>query len=83
VKSLVVVRKLDGVGRITLPKKILRSWGIEHNDGLEIAVDGNYIILSKYRPVCIFCGSADGITEIKNKYICEDCISSISGKHDE
>ena len=73
-RSLVTVRNLDNAGRITLPKKILRSWGIEHNDGLEIAVEGNYIILSKYRPVCIFCGGAEGIAEIKGKQVCEECL---------
>ena len=72
--ALATVRRLDAAGRITLPSAIRHRWGIEHNDGLEIAVEGNYIILSKYRPVCIFCGSADGIAEIKGKHVCEECL---------
>jgi len=73
-KLLGVVRRLDAAGRVTLPRDIRRRWGIEHNDGLEIAVEGNYIILSKYRPVCIFCGGAEGIAEIKGKQVCEECL---------
>lgn len=76
-KLLGVVRRLDAAGRVTLPRDIRRRWGIEHNDGLEIAVEGSNIILSKYRPVCIFCGSADGITEIKSKQVCEECLTAL------
>jgi len=78
VKSLVAVRNLDNEGRITLPKKILRSWGIEHNDGLEIAVDDDYIVLSKPRHRCVFCGGTDRVIEYKDKHVCQECLSSLT-----
>ena len=82
-ESLGIVRKLDAAGRITLPSEIRRHWGIEHNDGLEIVVDGDSIILSKYRPRCVFCGNTDSVSEYKDKHICQECRSSLGGKHDE
>ncbi|GGJ13858.1 hypothetical protein GCM10010885_24020 [Alicyclobacillus cellulosilyticus] len=40
-----MVRKLDELGRIVLPMELRRTMGIEKGDGLEIFVDGEYIIL--------------------------------------
>ncbi len=44
-RSTGVVRKLDELGRIVLPMELRRTMGIEKGDGLEIFVDGEYIIL--------------------------------------
>ncbi|MBD1382606.1 AbrB/MazE/SpoVT family DNA-binding domain-containing protein [Metabacillus arenae] len=43
-----IVRKIDEVGRIVVPKEILRTLNIRVKDPLEIYVDGGHIILSKY-----------------------------------
>lgn len=79
-KFLDIVRKLDSAGRIVLPKKIRRSWDIKHNDGLEITIDGDSIILSKYRPKCVFCMGIDHVIEYKDKYVCQECLSSLKGQ---
>jgi len=76
-KSAGIVRKTDSLGRIAIPKSLRERFKIKRGDGLEISIEGNYIILSKYRPVCSFCGSADGITEIKGKHLCEECLTAL------
>ncbi|CAM5663031.1 SpoVT-AbrB domain-containing protein OS=Lysinibacillus sphaericus OX=1421 GN=LS41612_04500 PE=4 SV=1 [Lysinibacillus sphaericus] len=49
-KSTGIVRKVDELGRIVLPKELRRTLGIEEKDPVEIYIDGNQIILQKYLP---------------------------------
>ncbi len=54
--------------------------GIAVKDPLEIYFNGGKIILSKYEPTCVFCGSADKVSYYKNKIICADCLGGIKEK---
>lgn len=76
-KSTGIVRKVDDLGRIVLPKELRKVLNIEERDPLEIYVDGNSIMLQKYEPSCIFCGSAVNVTNYKGKNICEVCIKEL------
>jgi AbrB family transcriptional regulator, transcriptional pleiotropic regulator of transition state genes len=49
VKSTGIVRKVDQLGRVVLPKTLRENLAIEKNDPLEIFVDENQIILRKYQ----------------------------------
>lgn len=48
-KSTGIVRKVDELGRVVLPIELRRSLGIEVRDPIEIFVDGERIILQKYK----------------------------------
>ena len=72
-KTTGIVRKVDELGRIVLPIELRRTLGIEEKDALEIYVDENTIMLKKYEPACIFCGSADNVINFKGKNVCEHC----------
>ena len=77
-KSTGIVRKVDELGRIVLPIELRRTLNIsEKKDALEIFVDGNQIVLKKYEPACVFCGSADDVTNFKGHNICKKCISEL------
>lgn len=76
-KSTGIVRKVDELGRIVIPKELRGIFGIEEKDGLEIFTESDTIILRKYEPACIFCGQAKGVRDFKGKNICPDCISVI------
>lgn len=76
-KSLGIVRKIDELGRIVLPIEIRRALELNAGDGAEIFVEGNSIILRKYEPACIFCGSADDIIVYNGKKICRHCAAKI------
>ena len=56
-KSTGIVRPLDSLGRIVLPIELRRTMGLACKDALEIFVENDSIILKKYLPNCIFCGS--------------------------
>jgi transcriptional pleiotropic regulator of transition state genes len=57
-KSVGVVRKLDRLGRIVLPKSLRKEFNIEVNDPIEILVDKEMIVLQKYEPnmTCMLTG---------------------------
>ena len=76
-KSTGVVRKVDELGRIVLPAEIRQSLEIQVKDPLEFFVDGDRIILKKYQPGCIFCGSMEGVTSFEGKNLCAACIRKL------
>ena len=64
-----VVRKLDELGRITLPIELRRNLGVGDKDPLEIFVDEDTILLKKYNPADISTGEMDDLIEYKGKKI--------------
>ncbi len=76
-KSTGMVRPIDELGRIVLPKEIRTSFGINPKDSVEIFTDGERIILQKYQPACIFCGNADGVKYYEGKRICPECLEKL------
>ncbi len=76
-KSTGMVRPVDELGRIVLPKELRRSLSINPRDSVEIFTDGDRIVLQKYEPACIFCGNADHVVYYEGKRICSDCLAKI------
>ncbi len=76
-KSTGIVRKVDELGRIVLPIELRRTLDIAEKDSLEIYVDDNRIILKKYEPTCVFCGSSKDVLTFKGKNICPACLSEL------
>lgn len=72
-KSTGIVRKVDELGRVVLPIELRRTLDIDIKDSLEIYVENDSIILKKYEPSCIFCGSSENVREFKGKNICSNC----------
>lgn len=73
-KSTGIVRKLDELGRITLPIELRRTLGVGDRDALEIYVDENRIILEKYEPADIFTGSRDNLIDYCGRKISKESI---------
>lgn len=76
-KSTGIVRKVDELGRVVIPIELRRTLQIAEKDPLEIYVDGEKIILKKYEPACIFCGSAEDVRIYRDKIICTTCLEEM------
>lgn len=72
-KSTGIVRKMDELGRVVIPVELRRTLGIGENDALEVFVNGEQIILKKYAPGCVLCGSLDQLQVIEGKQLCMEC----------
>ncbi len=77
-KTTGIVRRIDNLDRIVIPKEICKKLGIEPKDALEIFVDETRIILGKYEPACIFCKEVQDTVMYKKKLICEKCIRTLA-----
>lgn len=69
-----MVRNVDSLDRIVIPKEICKTLGIEPGVSMEIFVDEKSLVLGKYQPACIFCNEMDGLILYKGKLVCADCI---------
>ena len=78
-KSTGIVRKIDELGRVVIPKELRKTLNIGEGDPIGFYVEGEQIILKKYEPNCIFCGQADEIINYKGKNICRKCLEQIKG----
>ena len=77
-KATGIVRKVDELGRIVLPIELRRTLDIEERDALEIYLDGSKIVLEKYEPACLFCGSSRGLSNFRGKNVCRDCVRNLN-----
>ena len=74
-KSTGMVRAVDKMGRVVIPKEIRRQLKVENDvDSFEIYMDDDKVILKKYQPTCIFCDSLADSVEFRGYYVCNDCI---------
>jgi len=77
-KSTGIVRRIDDLGRICLPKELRRTLGIKESDPIEIFVDGDRIVLQKYVEDgrCVICGGNDepGMV-VQGKPVCRGCVN--------
>jgi transcriptional pleiotropic regulator of transition state genes len=76
--DLGVVRRLDALNRIVIPKELCKKMDLEPKDALEIFVEGEMLVFGKYEPSCIFCHEANNVINFKGKLVCKDCVNEIS-----
>jgi len=60
-KTTGIIRRIDELGRIVIPKEIRKNMRIKNGDTLEIFVDEERIILKKYSPI-------ESLEEVAEKY---------------
>ncbi len=78
-KSTGIVRPIDRLGRIVIPKELRAAHHLVANESsVEFYTDGDAIILKKYMPACIFCNSADNMIEFHGMKICKDCLDKMN-----
>lgn len=76
-KSTGIIRKVDDLGRIVLPIELRRTLDIEERDELEIFMENDRIVLQKFEPACLFCGSSKSLVSYRRKNVCQVCIQKL------
>ena len=61
-KTTGIIRRIDDLGRIVIPKELRKTLRIKNGDSLEIFVDNEDIVLKKYSPM-------ESIEEAAGKYV--------------
>ncbi len=76
-RSTGILRKVDGLGRITLPMELRRTLDISEHDQLEIYLDEDHVVLRKSEMNCVFCNSNIQLVEYNGKFVCQDCVEAL------
>lgn len=58
-----IIRRIDDLGRIVIPREIRRKLNIKEGDPLEVSLDGNKVIFEPYIPTCDYEDSINRIIE--------------------
>ena len=77
-KTTGVIRKLDELGRITLPIELRRSLYLDVKDALEITVEDDCIILKKAENADIFTGGTEDLIEYEGKKVSKASILALA-----
>lgn len=81
-RSIGIIRQLDPLGRIVIPKETRDLLGIHVEDPLEFFIDDQTIMLRKYRSTCcLFCQSDENLTMFRNQFVCKACIQEALGEN--
>ena len=74
-----MIRPVDKMGRVVIPKEFRAQLQVENDvDSFEIFLEGDKIILQKYRPACVFCNTFADCTEYEGYLICDNCLEKLS-----
>ena len=76
-KNTGLVRELDNLGRLAIPKELRQSHNMAVGTPFEIYIDGQDIIFKRYKPVCVFCGNSQKSIEFKGRIVCDECLKDI------
>lgn len=83
-KSSGMVRPVDRMGRVVIPKEIRRQLKVENDkDSFEIFLDDDKIILKKFAPTCMFCDTLLDTIQVDGHVICKNCIEKLYALKDQ
>ena len=73
-----LVRRLDALGRIVIPKPTVKTQDLKEGDLMEfVSGEKGEIILRKYYQKCVFCGNDKDTISFEEKLICKKCLDKI------
>jgi transcriptional pleiotropic regulator of transition state genes len=76
-KSTGIIRNVDDLGRIVIPKELRTSLNMTEGAPLEMYIEGNNLILARVYKGCYLCDSTADLTDFNGKAICSSCIEKI------
>ncbi len=68
-----VVRAIDNLGRVVIPKEMRKRCRIEVGDPVEFRTEGGQIIISRAAHICVFCGSDKATERLLGQSVCSAC----------
>ena len=77
-KSDGILRRVDDLGRVVIPKSLRDRYNISEGDLLELFDEDDRIVVRKYSYRCVFCDRNDGLVEYKGKFVCKSCIRTLN-----
>lgn len=83
-----IVRRMDELGRIVIPKELRRSLRLREGDEMEIFPEGELIVIRKHMRLNGFAEAVEGVvraladsTGCGAIAVCADCVIAAAGRH--
>lgn len=76
-KATGILRRVDEMGRVVIPKELRESLELKSEDPIEIFVENDKIVLQKYEESCLFCDNSDNIIIYMGKRVCNSCLEEM------
>ena len=73
-----VIRKLDAVGRVSLPADMRRVFHWEPFSLVSITQLEQGLMIEPYHESCAFCGSEDNLQLFRDRWVCRHCLEELS-----
>ena len=78
-RSTGMIRAVDKMGRVVIPKEIRAQLGVKNDvDSFEIYMEGDSVILRKYQPTCVSCNNIADSVELDGHTVCKECIEKLN-----
>lgn len=80
-KATGIIRRVDDLGRVVIPKEIRRALEYRDDQPLEVIIqkDGD-VLLRKFERGCVFCGSVRELRAFNTKVVCKFCAKRIAAE---
>ena len=75
-----IVRRIDELGRLVIPKEYRKIFGIDVGDQLDMTISGDGIMVRKVQHSCVFCGSMDDLGLFRSHLVCAACIEALRNR---
>ncbi len=75
--KMVMLRKLDDMGRLVIPSEIRRAMDIKIGDNVQMSIEGERLILEKFSAGCIFCAGTEDLVCYQGKHVCSRCLKTL------
>lgn len=72
-----IVRQLDELGRVVIPKEMRNVLGIKARDDLELTIDEEKVVIKKVKRSCAICGTEEDLIDIDSKSVCRKCAKKV------
>ena len=80
-KSTGIIRRIDELGRLVIPKEIRRVYGLDTGVGVDIYTDGDMVVLEKHKETCAFCNEhKEELHDFKGVKMCNECYNELKKK---
>ena len=79
-KSTGIVRQIDDLGKIVIPRELRETMGLKRRDSMKFYVDEGRIVLEKYDVGCFFCGDLEKTFDFAGITICKNCLEKMNEK---
>lgn len=77
-KTTGIIRTLDELGRIVVPREVRKTLDLAPGDSMEIAIVDGCLVFAPQRTHCVFCGRKENlVTQYNGHHACGHCMAGL------